>query len=420
VRSGGETLYEETSYPSGQLTRQHFVYGENGLIAIVSGSASALTRSYSHADYIGSVVANSDDGGQLTERAKYDPYGERSATGSSAPSADLDVVGFTGHEHLLNVGLIDMKGRIYDPVLGKFMSPDPLIQSPSNLQSYNRYSYVWNNPVNLIDPTGYQAASFDGNPWSIPNEQTNFIYHFKSVSDSQLSQGNPSVVATNGGSNGVNEIWQVLNYTGRSKKSGNFDEKGRAAVVADSRWRLNTWEEIGANFKGAVFDDPMIRAAGVGLASLVATGWGAITGNDALVDAGVDGARDLNLSNRDGLQMAMGLALGGRARSGVPGPEFVPSELVTGPYVRLRAAGPTPEQRASVQGKPCVDCGAVTSNQVADHIEPLVVQHYRTGSVDVQQQRSIDAVQPHCPACSAAQGGQLGFFAKLMKNYFGF
>lgn len=204
VRNGGETLYEETSYPSGQLTRQHLVYGEDGLIAIVSGLGAGATRSYSHADYLGSVVANSDDGGQLTERAKYDPFGERTATGNSAPSADLDVIGFTGHEHLLNVGLIDMKGRIYDPVLGKFLSPDPLIQSPGNLQSYNRYSYVWNNPVNLIDPTGYAAQCYDRNPGCVPSEETNPLYSVRQVSDSLLVRGNPYVILVVTGFNGVN------------------------------------------------------------------------------------------------------------------------------------------------------------------------------------------------------------------------
>ena len=48
-----------------------------------------------------------------------------------------------------------MNGRIHDPVLGRFMTPDPYIQSPDNLQSYNRYSYVLNNPLMYTDPSGY-------------------------------------------------------------------------------------------------------------------------------------------------------------------------------------------------------------------------------------------------------------------------
>ena len=94
----------------------------------------------------------------------------------------------------------------------------------------------------------------------------------------------------------------------------------------------------------------------------------------------------------------------------------MPSEKVTQKYSRPSGAGPTTAQKASVQGKPCVDCGDITAKQVANHKDPLVVQHYREGQVDVHQQRQLDAVQPHCPTCSASQGGQLGAFGKQMKK----
>jgi RHS repeat-associated protein len=63
--------------------------------------------------------------------------------------------GFTEHEHLDEMGVVHMNGRIYDPLVGRFMSADPFIQAPSMLQSYNRYAYVMNNPLNLTDPSGY-------------------------------------------------------------------------------------------------------------------------------------------------------------------------------------------------------------------------------------------------------------------------
>ncbi|MDJ0947274.1 MAG: RHS repeat-associated core domain-containing protein, partial [Kiloniellales bacterium] len=62
--------------------------------------------------------------------------------------------GFTGHEHLDAVGLIHMNGRVYDPVLGRFLSADPFVPSPTATQSFNRYSYVGNNPLSYTDPTG--------------------------------------------------------------------------------------------------------------------------------------------------------------------------------------------------------------------------------------------------------------------------
>jgi hypothetical protein len=71
-----------------------------------------------------------------------------------------------------------------------------------------------------------------------------------------------------------------------------------------------------------------------------------------------------------------------------------------------------PAQRASVQGKPCVDCGAVTPKQVADHKTPLVKEHYETGTIDTTRMRSVDAVQPQCPTCSARQGADMSRYSR--------
>ncbi|MDM3871234.1 RHS repeat-associated core domain-containing protein [Porticoccus sp. W117] len=68
--------------------------------------------------------------------------------------------GFTGHEMLDEVGIIHMNGRIYDPHLARFVQADPIVQSPFNTQSLNRYSYIWNNPLNGIDPSGFTGERF--------------------------------------------------------------------------------------------------------------------------------------------------------------------------------------------------------------------------------------------------------------------
>lgn len=54
-----------------------------------------------------------------------------------------------------------MNGRVYDPLVGRFLSPDPLVQDISNSQSHNRYSYCWNNPLRYTDPTGEYALIDD-------------------------------------------------------------------------------------------------------------------------------------------------------------------------------------------------------------------------------------------------------------------
>ncbi|HYM32503.1 MAG TPA: RHS repeat-associated core domain-containing protein [Candidatus Cybelea sp.] len=63
--------------------------------------------------------------------------------------------GYTGHEELQHVGLVNMNGHIYDPVLGRFMTADPTVPHPDDLKDFNRYAYVHNNPLAFTDPTAY-------------------------------------------------------------------------------------------------------------------------------------------------------------------------------------------------------------------------------------------------------------------------
>ncbi|AWB68916.1 hypothetical protein C2869_04405 [Saccharobesus litoralis] len=56
---------------------------------------------------------------------------------------------------MLATGFIHMKGRVYDPIIGRFLSPDPIVQAPYFSQSWNSYTYGWNNPLRYTDPSGY-------------------------------------------------------------------------------------------------------------------------------------------------------------------------------------------------------------------------------------------------------------------------
>jgi RHS repeat-associated protein len=70
----------------------------------------------------------------------------------------------------------------------------------------------------------------------------------------------------------------------------------------------------------------------------------------------------------------------------------------------------------SVQGKPCVKCGAETPKQVAGHKEALVKEHYETGTIDKQKMRSKDAVQAECPSCSAREGAEMSRYSRQKKK----
>ena len=91
---------------------------------------------------------------------------------------------------------------------------------------------------------------------------------------------------------------------------------------------------------------------------------------------------------------------------------------ITKAYKRPSGAT-TSAQRQSVQGKPCVDCGAKTSKQFADHKDPLVKEYYRTGGIDKTRMRGVGSVQPQCPTCSSRQGAGLSRFSRRMKKEHG-
>ncbi len=115
---------------------------------------------YLHRDHQGSVDTITDINGEVVERLSFHAFGERrmanwgSALGELLRASNI-TRGYTGHEHLDGVGLIHMNGRVYDASLGRFLSADPFVQQPKNLQSLNRYSYVVNNPLTLTDPSGF-------------------------------------------------------------------------------------------------------------------------------------------------------------------------------------------------------------------------------------------------------------------------
>ena len=94
----------------------------------------------------------------------FDVWGNRrnasNWTYSNVPTHYMFDRGYTLHEHLNDFKLINMIGRVYDPVVARFLSPDPFIQSPDNSQGLNRYSYAWNNPLIHIDPSGYNNETF--------------------------------------------------------------------------------------------------------------------------------------------------------------------------------------------------------------------------------------------------------------------
>ncbi|NHN38976.1 hypothetical protein G8764_16830 [Pseudomaricurvus alcaniphilus] len=130
-----------------------------------SGTETARTTQYLYKDHLGSLDVIVEGGN--TQEYRFDAWGQRINPSTSAVLANIatdinfsvaniaTTRGFTGREMLDQVGLIHMNGRIYDPRLGRFLQADPFVQFLDNTQSYNRYSYVMNNPLRYTDPSGY-------------------------------------------------------------------------------------------------------------------------------------------------------------------------------------------------------------------------------------------------------------------------
>jgi len=150
-------MYEEAS-TSTSVEKVHYIKGSDGLVATyTTATGKSPAYQYVHVDHLGSISTITNGSGQVTERVSFDAWGKRRNsdwTSTSQPIMSSINRGFTGHEHLDEANLIHMNGRVYDPIIGRFLSVDPIVQNPFDAQSLNRYSYVLNNPLSFTDPTG--------------------------------------------------------------------------------------------------------------------------------------------------------------------------------------------------------------------------------------------------------------------------
>ena len=180
---------------------------------------------YIHKDYLGSFQSITDEDGTLVELI---PTEERSREGRRRNPDDWSFTdvqedylfdrGYTGHslsrkerngKHLDHFGLINMNGRVYDPFVAHFLSPDPFVSNPTGMQGFNRYSYVSNNPLKFIDPSGYFEKPTG---WDSPL-----------ISSTAFG---PGVIGTNVFSGGGNSTMSSINGSGFSSTGGSHAGQG--------------------------------------------------------------------------------------------------------------------------------------------------------------------------------------------------
>lgn len=130
-------------------TIREFYYLDGNTI-VIRENGGDFKPYFAFTDNLGSILSVFDEQSTKVFHATYDPWGVQTST--------LNTIGlprgYTGHEMLNEFDIINMNGRLYDPLLGRFFSPDNYVQFPGLTQSFNRYSYCLNNPLKYTDPSG--------------------------------------------------------------------------------------------------------------------------------------------------------------------------------------------------------------------------------------------------------------------------
>ena len=230
-------------------------------------------------DYLGSITHIANATGNLIEENSYDAWGRlrnpanynEVYSAENQPSLFLGR-GYTGHEHLPWYGLINMNARLYDPAVGRFLSPDPYVPNVTNSQDFNRYSYARNNPMVYTDPSGEVV-------WFVPVIVGAVI---GATSGAMIGQAN--------GATGMNMAGYIAGGAIIGGLSGGA-AAGVSAIGGAAWWAgaaagavggagfsgLATNWDGGAMVKGAVFG-AISGFVGGGVGSAIGGGWGALAG----------------------------------------------------------------------------------------------------------------------------------------------
>ena len=405
---------------------------------------------YVQKDHLGSAEAITDAAGNLTRTLAHDPYGSRRKADWTAALTEAEIGelagapgprerGHAGHEHLDRTGLINRGGRIHDPTLGRFLSPDPLVADPGSAQAWNGYSYVSNSPMSHVDPSGMiqagpgcniggvmclgggsgAAGGRFGLASVVSTHRLQWVDVFLSFVPSWLSPGwggsggtppyNPSPYyfwggGTGGGGWNSYDSYDTFHF-GIAFFSATFQVTSQVGVAGTPDITRRPMGVI-RGIPGLVEGTASVLIPGYDLYECY-TGEGCTT-TDILFGT-VEIAGTLT-----GVGYLGRVAFKGATRA-YDAYKLTKAPKISSPYQRPSNAT-TRAQREFVQNKPCVNCGTYTSRQVADHKEPLVKEYYRKGSIDEARMRNIGSIQPQCPTCSARQGAEMSRFSRQKKE----
>ncbi len=158
----GLELVTETDANGEVINRaRHNIFVDGQVVATYEKTLVGTTETpdkvaYIHRDALGSVDTVTDSHGNVVMRNQFVPYGENLSANEPSPAFRRhELRGYTGHESVAETGLINMNARLYDPVIGRFISADSVVPEPGMGMAYNRYMYVLGNPLKYNDPSGH-------------------------------------------------------------------------------------------------------------------------------------------------------------------------------------------------------------------------------------------------------------------------
>lgn len=211
-----------------------------GMFAIAAiNTALADTVTFFHNDLSGSPLIATDASGNLLWKENYKPYGDK-LTQSTASAANK--IGFHGKEFDSATSLSYMGSRYYDPILGRFISADPVGYTTDNLHSFNRYTYANNNPYKFVDPDG-RSSVFGAFAQALTAFTTAFVGAMQSIFGVESSINSPDGSLGSPGGQSV----QTMNWS-----TGQALELAASNVDATTSPSFGTSSTVGINTGTAI------------------------------------------------------------------------------------------------------------------------------------------------------------------------
>ncbi|WP_296151664.1 RHS repeat-associated core domain-containing protein [uncultured Flavobacterium sp.] len=290
---------------------------------------------------------------------------------------------YNGKEFQDELGLnwYDYEARNYDPATGRWMNIDPMAEIS---RRYSPYAYALDNPVYFIDPDGMVAEDHKPPKKTLSDQQRLDNGVLKGVQHRLSDYWN---FAKKAFSNPSGAGWDALEATARTVAGtvsflndpiSSFNNSSDA-ITARASASSDPMDEVGQVIGEMSTDAVALEIVGAGASRLFSVG-------------------------------------GKTATISVESTAFNIEAPVTNTLYKRPNNATTVAQRASVQGKTCVDCGGTSKPMVANHITPLVEEHYTTGTINIQKMRSLEAVNSQCTTCSNKQGGKMSQYSKQMKR----